>query len=119
MDYLPVFILLLAGAGIGAAAIVASYLIGPKRPHRMKDQPFECGVPPLGTTQQRISVRFFLVAILFLIFDVEGVFFYPWALVFRKFMPYGLFIIVEMAIFVGVLLIGYYYVLRKRALEWD
>lgn len=119
MEYLPVLILLLAGATVGGAASLISFLIGPKSRNTMKDQAFECGVPPARGNIQRVSVRFFLVAILFLIFDVEGVFFYPWALTFKKFLGAGPMIIFEMAMFVGVLLVGYFYVLRKRALEWE
>lgn len=119
MDYLPVLILLVAGAVVGGAASAISFLVGPKRRNAMKEQAFECGVPAVESKTHRISVRFFLVAILFLIFDVEGVFFFPWALTFRKFLDAGPMIIFEMAVFVGLLLVGYFYVLRKRALEWE
>ena len=119
MEYLPVLLLLLVGAIVGGAASLVSVWIGPKRKNAMKESPFECGVPPTGSTAQRVSVRFYLVAILFLIFDVEGVFFFPWALTFRKFLGTGPLVILEMAVFVGLLLVGYFYVLRKRALEWD
>ena len=82
--------------------------------------PFECGVPPLDTGQHhRISVRFYLVAILFLLFDVEGIFFFPWAVVYKKFLGINAFILIEMAFFVLILLVGYIYVLKKGALEWE
>ncbi len=119
MEYLPVVLLLLAGLAVGGGALLVSALLGPKAPHPMKDQPFECGVPTSGNAQQRISVRFYLVAILFLLFDVETVFFYPWAVVFKDFLSAGPFIIYEMVAFVGVLLAGYLYIYFKGALEWE
>ena len=119
MDYLPVLVMMGAGALIGTGGIVVSQLLGPRIKNVMKDSPFECGVPPVGGTQQRVSVRFYLVAILFLLFDVEMVFFYPWALVFKKFLLASPVILISMATFVVVLVVGYLYVLGKRALEWE
>ena len=119
MSYIPVLILLAVACALGGVILVLTELMGPKAYHRMKDQPFECGVPPHGDARQRFSVRFYLVAILFLLFDVEAIFFFPWAVVFRKYLAINRFILVEMAFFVGILLVGYFYVLRKGALEWD
>lgn len=107
------------GLTIGVAATALSSWLGPKLPNRRKDTPFECGVPPHGDARQRFSVRFYLVAILFLLFDVEAIFFYPWAVVYKKYLTINAFILIEMAVFVAVLLLGYFYVLRKGALEWD
>jgi len=119
MDYIPVLILLGIGLTIGGAILVITHIFGPKIKHALKDQAFECGVPPLANSPQRFSVRFYLVAILFLLFDVEVLFFYPWAVVYRKFLDVNSFILIEMGVFVGILLVGYYYILRKGALEWD
>lgn len=119
MSYLPVFILMLLATFLGCAVMLVSHLLGPKILNRGKDTPFECGVPPVGSAHQRFSVRFYLVAILFLLFDVEAIFFFPWAVVFKKYLSINTFILVEMGLFVGILLVGYYYVLRKGALEWD
>lgn len=119
MDYIPVLIMMGAGLVIGGALVLLGLLVGPKLPSWIKDQPFECGVPPMGDAKQRVPVRFYLVAILFLLFDVEIVFFFPWALVFKDYLSINAFIMVEMALFVGILLIGYYYILRKGALRWD
>jgi NADH-quinone oxidoreductase subunit A len=119
MTYIPVFVLLLAGLVIGAAILILSYLLGPKVPNRRKNMPFECGVPPLGDARHRFSVRFYLVAILFLLFDVEAIFFYPWAVVFKRYLSINSFILVEMGGFALVLMVGYIYVLRKGALEWE
>lgn len=120
MEYIPVLILLLVGAGLGAIIIALSVLLSPKvKLNALQNSPFECGVPPAGSAEQRVSVRFYLVAILFLLFDVEAIFFYPWAVVFKEYLQVNSFILIEMGIFVGVLLLGYFYVLRKGALEWD
>ena len=86
MDYIPVLILMGIGLTIGGAILVIAHLFGPKLKNPLKDQPFECGVPPITDARQRFSVRFYLVAILFLLFDVEALFFYPWAVVYRKFL---------------------------------
>ncbi len=119
MEYLPVLLLLIAGLLVGGGALLISAFLGPKIKHTMKDLPFECGVPAYSGSAQRVSVRFYLVAILFLLFDVEVVFFYPWAIVFKEFLEVNAFILIEMGVFVGILLIGYVYVLKKGALEWD
>jgi NADH-quinone oxidoreductase subunit A len=121
MEYLPVLILMAAGVGIGGAVLVLTTIFGPKLPNKMKDSPAECGVPIVeGQSQKkRVSVRFYLVAILFLLFDVETVFFYPWAVVYKKFLTTGNFILLEMLGFVAVLLVGYVYILRKGALDWE
>ncbi len=119
MEYLPVLILMGVGLTIGGASLFLSHFIGPRADHKLKDRPFECGVPPIGDARHRVSVRFYLVAILFLIFDVEAVFFYPWAIVFKKFLAINTFIIFEMLTFVGILLVGYFYIRGKKALEWD
>lgn len=119
MAYIPVLILLIAGIVIGGAVLLISYVLGPKVPNPRKDMPFECGVPPVGDARHRFSVRFYLVAILFLLFDVEAIFFFPWAVVFKKYLSINSFIMVEMALFVAILLVGYFYVLGKGALEWE
>ena len=120
MEYLPVLIMMAAGVGIGGAVLFITTRLGPKLPNRTKNSPIECGVPSHEPSKNhRVSVRFYLCAILFLLFDVETVFFYPWAVVFKKFVSAGSFIILEMLSFVAVLLVGYFYVLRKGALEWE
>lgn len=119
MQYLPVLILLTVALVIGGAIVLLSSLLGPKFKNKIKETPFECGVPALGNTKQRFSVRFYLVAILFLLFDVEAIFFFPFALIYREFLGINTFILLEMGFFVGILLVGYFYVLRKGALEWE
>jgi NADH-quinone oxidoreductase subunit A len=119
MDYIPVLILLAAGLGLGCTITLLSSVLGPKSYNKTKDSPFECGVPPVGDAHRRFSVRFYLVAILFLLFDVEAMFFYPFAVAYKKYLTINEFILLEMGVFVIVLLVGYIYVLRKGALEWD
>ena len=101
---------LIAGILAGAGALLRPY-----RPSAVKSEPFECGNPSSGPAWGRFSVKFYLTAILFIVFDVEVVFLYPWAVMFR---PLGIFGFVEMAIFVFVLALGFVYVWRKGALEW-
>jgi NADH-quinone oxidoreductase subunit A len=114
--YFPLLILFgLAGIVIAALLLVAQN-VGPKSTNPAKAEPFESGNPPRGDARIRFSVRFYLVAMLFLIFDLEVVFLYPWAIVFRQL---GVFGLIEMGIFIGILLIGFIYVWRKGALEWD
>ncbi|MCM2322532.1 MAG: NADH-quinone oxidoreductase subunit A [Oligoflexia bacterium] len=110
---------MLIGLVVGGAVLLLTSLLGPKLPNRRKNQPFECGVPPIGDARHRFSVRFYLVAILFLLFDVEAVFFFPWAVVYKKYLSINAFILIEMAFFVAILLLGYFYVIRKGALEWE
>ncbi len=107
------------GAVVGAGMLLLPRLIAPRLPNARKNEPFECGVPAHGDAHRRISVRFYLVAILFLLFDVEAIFFFPWAVVYRDFLAINSFIVFEMAAFVAVLLVGLYYVWRKGALLWD
>ncbi len=120
MEYLPVLIMMAAGFTIGGAVILISHLLGPKIPNRMKDSAAECGVPEVDSgSNKRMSVRFYLVAILFLLFDVEAIFFYPWAVVYKQFISQGGYIIVQMLAFVLVTLVGYIYILRRGALDWE
>jgi NADH-quinone oxidoreductase subunit A len=114
--YFPVLVLIVLATGFAVGALVLSYLIGPKRPNPEKIRPYECGMSPIGTARQRIPVRFYLIAMLFILFDIETVFLYPWAVVFGRLKMFGF---IEMIVFIGILLIGYAYVWRKGALEWD
>jgi NADH-quinone oxidoreductase subunit A len=90
--------------------------IGPRRPNKQKLSVYESGMAPIGTTRERVSVKYYIVAMLFIIFDIEIVFLYPWAVTFDKL---GAFALVEMFLFIGLLFVGYIYVIKKGALEWD
>jgi NADH-quinone oxidoreductase subunit A len=118
-QYVPVIMLIALGVGLCATIFVASTILGPRIKHPKKDTPFECGVPPYGDTHRRFSVRFYLVAILFLLFDVEVIFLFPWAIVFKDFLKVNNFIVWEMGFFVAILLVGYFYIRRRGALEWE
>ena len=114
--YLPVLMFLVVAFLFGGGTIAASTLIVPRRKNPVKQSPYECGVEPVGNARARFTVKFYLVAVLFILFDIEAVFLYPWAVAFRQLGLYGL---VEMLLFVFVLLVGYLYLLKKRALDWN
>jgi NADH-quinone oxidoreductase subunit A len=115
-EYIPVLIMLLLAAATAVGMIVATTLIGPKKEFADKMEPFECGESPIVSPKQRFSVKFYLVALFFVIFDIEAVFVYPWAVLFRDL---GLFGFIEMMIFISILAIGLIYVWRRGALEWE
>ncbi len=108
--------MLVISAGFAAIGIVFSALMGPRRPTPVKSQTYESGMPTIGTARRRVYIRYYLVAVLFILFDLEIIFFYPWAVVFRQLRLFGL---VEMAVFVAILLIGYIYIWRKGGFEWQ
>jgi NADH-quinone oxidoreductase subunit A len=115
-EYIPVLAMIVLSALVPAIFLGVSALFGPRRPSAVKEEPFECGNIPTGPAWGRFSVKFYLTAILFIVFDVEVVFLYPWALLFRRLGVFGLF---EMMLFILVLTLGLVYVCRKGALEWD
>jgi len=114
--YTPILILLVVSLLNAVGMMVTSHLINPYRPTPAKMDPYESGMIPLGSTRERFSVKFYMVAILFIVFDIETVFMIPWAVLFRDL---GLFGFVEMLVFIGVLLVGFIYIWKKGALEWD
>ncbi len=116
IDYLPIFILVILATAIAVLAILFPSLFGPKKPDEVKLSTYESGKLPIGPARRRFSVQYYLTAMLFILFDIEVIFLYPWAAVFKQL---KLFALVEMAIFVLILLVGYVYVWRKGALEWD
>ncbi len=120
-DFLPVFLYLLVVIAIGAGGIVGlSRLIGPRRDTAEKLSPYECGVPPVGDAREKFPMRYYVIGMLFILFDLEIIFLYPWAVIFKNLnASWGLLGLIEMAVFVLVLLVGYLYVWRKGALEWD
>jgi NADH-quinone oxidoreductase subunit A len=109
-------IMLSIGLLLAVIFSTASMLFGPKRPSDEKYSTYESGMEPVGTTKERISVKYYMVAMLFIVFDIEVIFLYPWAVNFKLL---GLFGLVEMVIFILILLVGYYYILKKGALRWD
>jgi len=119
--YLPILILAVVAILFGLISITMSSLIGPKKPSEVKMAPYECGCEPVGSARERFSIKFYLIAMLFILFDIEAVFLYPWAVVFKKFIRAGsgAFILLEMLIFIVILFVGYIYLWKKGALEWE
>ena len=116
VEYLPLLVLALIAFVVTGVIIGLSSVFGRPRRSTTEVSPYECGVPAFGTARERFPVKFYLVAVLFILFDIEIVFLYPWAVAFDQL---GLFGFVEMFLFVVILLVGYVYVWRKGALEWD
>lgn len=114
-DYLPILIHVMAAALLAGVFLGVSAWVGVKRPTREKLAPYECGIPPVGDARERFSVSFYLVGMLFILFDVEAAFLYPWAVVYKSLKWFGF---VEMFIYIAILLAGYVYIWKKGALDW-
>ena len=118
-EYVPVLLHILVAIGFAAGALVLSVILGKAgRRTRIKDSAYECGMVPVGETQPRFSVKFYLVAMLFILFDLEIVFMYPWAVVYRESIAESKTILWSMLSFVSILMVGYVYALKKGALDW-
>nr|WP_255682171.1 NADH-quinone oxidoreductase subunit A [Luteimonas sp. BDR2-5] len=115
-EYLPTLLFLIVATGIGIALLVIGNLLGPKRPSLEKLSPYECGFEAFEDARMQFDVRYYLIAIQFIVFDLEIIFIVPWATVFRELGVLGL---IEMGIFAGMLLLGFIYVWKKGALEWE
>ena len=114
--YFPVLLQALVAMALAAGLLTASYLLGKRVRNRVKDMPYESGIVPTGDARQRFSVKFYLVAMLFIVFDIEAIFLYPWAVVYRELLMPGF---VEMLIFVILILSGFFYIWKKGALDWS
>ena len=114
--YLPILVLVIIAVAFGLGSVIFSTLIGQKKPSVVKLAPYECGCEPVGTARERFSVKFYLIAMLFILFDIEAVFLYPWSVIFKRL---GMFGLVEMGVFIAILFVGYVYVWKKGALEWE
>jgi len=121
-DYLPIVLMFVVALGFAAGNVLLSQLVGQHKATRTKTMPYECGKDPVGSARERFSVKFYLVAMIFILFDIELIFLIPWAVVFRSFAAGGndlrILIYVEMMLFVVLLLVGYVYVLKKGLFEW-
>lgn len=115
-DYLPILMQLILAVGFVVTTIIVSSFLGPKRSSKNKDKNFECGVESVGNARMPFSVKYFLVAILFVLFDIEVIFMYPWAVNFREMGMEGL---IKMGIFMFLLVVGFFYVMKKKGLEWE
>lgn len=116
INYLPILILFIVAAGFAVTNVGLSAILGPRKPTKEKLTPYECGIEPVGTARERFSVKFYLVAMLFVIFDIEVIFLYPWAVVFKSLKLFGF---LEMLTFIGILLVCYFYIWKRGGLEWD
>lgn len=114
--FLPVAVFLLIGAAMGLGMLVAGWFIRPRNPYPEKLLTYESGITPFMDAHQKFSIRYYIIAMLFLIFDIEAVFLYPWAVAFDLIGLYGL---IEMVIFIVILFVGYFYAWKKGALEWE
>ena len=113
--YLPLLLHFAIAFAIAAAIVALSWLIGQHKPNRAKMSPYECGVAPIGDARERFSVKFYLVGMLFILFDVEAVFLYPWAVILRELKMFGFW---EMIVYIAIFLVGLFYVWKKGVLDW-
>ena len=115
-EYIGIVVAIVIAGGFAAANVMLASVLGPKKPSAVKSEPFECGRVPFALPRGHLSIRFYLTAILFILFDVELVFLYPWAVVYRTLGAWGL---MQMGIFLGVLMVGFFYAWDNGALEWQ
>ncbi len=114
--YIPLLIQVVVALGLAAVMVTLSQLVGKHKRTRAKDTAYECGIEPTGDAQQRFSVKFYMVAMLFILFDVEAVFLYPWAVIARELKMFGFW---EMLLYIGLVLVGFFYIWRKGVLDWN
>src|ERR1044071_2099937 len=121
-DYLPILLMFVVAAGFAVGNVLLSQFVGQRKATRTKLMPYECGKDPVGSARERFSVKFYLIAMIFILFDIEVIFLIPWAVVYKPFAAAGsdmrLLIYVEMMLFVVLLLAGYIYVVKKGAFDW-
>ncbi len=119
-SYVPILMLMAGAVAFAIISTIISKILGPKKPNAEKLSTYESGVEPYGTAHSKFSVKYYMAAMLFIIFDIEIVFMYPWAVSFNSFSGAMLtYALIEMLVFIGLLLIGYFYMLRKGALKWN
>lgn len=119
-SYIPIAVMMAAAALLAIGMVTASSALGPRHPTKYKNSPYECGMTPVGSARERFPIKFYLIAMLFIIFDIETIFLYPWAVTFiHHTRAFRLFLLAEMGFFVGILFVGYFYILGKGALDWD
>jgi NADH-quinone oxidoreductase subunit A len=123
MDYLPILLMFVVAGGFAGSNILLSQFVGQRKPTRTKLMPYECGKDPVGSARERFSVKFYLIAMIFILFDIELIFLMPWAVVFRPLAAAGgqlrTTIFVEMMLFIALLLVGYVYVWKKGLFDWS
>ena len=121
-DYLPILLMFVVAGGFAVGNVLLSQFVGQRKRTRTKLMPYECGKDTVGSARERFSVKFYLIAMIFILFDIEVIFLIPWAVVFKAVAAQGagmkVFVYVEMMIFIGLLLVGYIYVVKKGAFDW-
>ena len=120
-EYLAIAVLITLATGLSFLVVILGHLFGPRRPNVVKGSPYESGIRPYGSGQRRMPVHFYLIAVLFILFDIEIVFLLPWAVVLKDFVSQdlGVFMLIEMGVFIFILLVGYLYAWKVGALEWE
>ncbi len=116
LGYLPILIWLIFCTALVLAVLVLSHLLGRKRPTPAKLSPYECGITPVGDARHRFPIKFYVIAVVFLVFDIEAAFLYPWAVIYRRL---GLLGLIEMGLFILVLMVGFLYLWKKRVFDWE
>jgi len=114
--YIPLLIQVVVAIGLATVMVTLSKLVGYRKRTRAKDTAYECGIEPTGDAQQRFSVKFYMVAMLFILFDVEAVLLYPWAVIARELKMFGFW---EMLLYIGLVLVGFFYIWKKGVLDWN
>ena len=114
--YIPILLFVIVATAFAVVTLLVSRLVSPRKPHPVKLEPYECGIEPLTDARDRYSIRYYLIAMLFVIFEVETIFLYPWAVALDRLALFGL---IEMLVFLFILVVGYAYAWRKGALEWQ
>lgn len=115
-DYLGIVLFIVIAIGFAVVSLSIGYFVRPRRPYDEKNSIYESGMEPIGEPRQKFAVKYYIIAIMFVVFDVEAIFLYPWAISFKKI---GLYAFIEMVLFIVVLLIGYFYAWKKDAFDWD
>ncbi len=119
-SYIPIAVMMVLAAVLAIGMVSASAVLGPRHPTKYKNSSYECGMTPVGSARERFPIKFYLIAMLFIIFDIETIFLYPWAVTFiHQERAFRFFLLGEMGLFVGILFIGYFYIIGKGALDWD
>ena len=115
-NYLPLLMHFLVAGALAGVIVLLSWIIGQRKPTRAKLSPYECGMAPIGDARERFSVKFYMVAMLFILFDVEAIFLYPWAVILKDLKMFGFW---EMMVYLGIFLVGFFYVWKKGVFEWN
>ena len=118
-NYIPLLVLMIVATIIPLAILVLTNILGPKKPSERKLSVYESGMPPVGDAHPKFSIKFYIIGMLFILFDIEIVFMYPWAVIYKQWISTSVFILIEGLVFIGILLVGYIYAWKKGALEWE